>query len=38
MHSNHKCKPEEAELIAKGNQLRLDKKETMKQPVFPASA
>ncbi|KAL7925067.1 hypothetical protein ACQKWADRAFT_284962 [Trichoderma austrokoningii] len=25
MHSNHKCKPEEAETIDKGNQLRLDK-------------
>jgi hypothetical protein len=36
MHSNHKCKPEEAELVAKGNQVRqvrLEKKETMKQLV-----
>lgn len=33
MHSNHKCKPEEAEIIAKGNQLRLEQKAPMKQPV-----
>lgn len=34
MHSNHKCKPEEAESIAKANQLRLEKKEMTKQPIF----
>lgn len=33
MHSNHKCKPEEAESVAKGNQLRLEQNELMKQPI-----
>lgn len=38
MHSNHKCKPEEAESIAKANQLRLEKKEMTKQSIFSPSA
>lgn len=30
MHSNHKCKPEEAELIAKSNRLHLSKEARQK--------
>ncbi|PNP41450.1 hypothetical protein TGAMA5MH_06778 [Trichoderma gamsii] len=33
MHSNHKCRPEEAESIAQENQLRLEKKEAMTRPL-----